>query len=64
MTNSNEPRDNAKDDTGSASTGRRNFLKAAGAAGAGAVAVAGATHGKFGLAPITAAQADTTSLPN
>ena len=63
MTNSNEPRDNAKDDTGSASTGRRNFLKAAGAAGAGAVAVAGATHGKFGLAPITAAQADTTSLP-
>jgi len=32
MTNSNEP----KDDTGSASTDRRNFLKAAGAAGAGA----------------------------
>ena len=59
MTDSNEP----MDDTGSASTDRRNFLKAAGAAGAGAVAVAGATHGKFGLAPITAAQADTMSMP-
>jgi kynurenine formamidase len=67
MTNSNEPKDNTKDntkdDTGSASTDRRNFLKAAGAAGAGAAAVAGATHGKFALAPITAAQADTTSMP-
>ena len=62
MTNSNG-KDNTKDDTGSASTDRRNFLKAAGAAGAGAVAVAGATHGKFALAPITAAQADTTSMP-
>lgn len=46
MTDGNEP----IDDTGSASTDRRNFLKAAGVAGASAVAVAGATHGKFGLA--------------
>ena len=59
MTNSNEPMDNS----GSASTDRREFLKAAGAAGAGAVAVAGATHGKFGLAPITPAQADGISPP-
>jgi len=58
-TDNNEPTDEA----GSASTDRRRFLKAAGVAGASAVAVAGATHGKFGLAPITPAQADTTSLP-
>ena len=58
-TDNNEPMDEA----GSASTDRRRFLKAAGVAGASAVAVAGATHGKFGLAPITPAQADTTSLP-
>ena len=59
MTDSNEPRD----ETGSASTDRRNFLKAAGVAGASAVAVAGATHGKFGLAPITDATAEASSLP-
>src|SRR5271156_2252684 len=59
MTSSNE----SMDDTGSASTDRRGFLKAAGVAGASAVAVAGASHGKFGLAPITSAQADTSSLP-
>ena len=62
MTNSNG-KDNTKDDTGSALTDRRNILKAAGAAGAGAAAVAGATHGKFALAPITAAQADTMAMP-
>ena len=43
-----------------ASTGRRDFLKTAAVAGA----VAGATPGKFGLAPITPAQAQTTGLPN
>jgi hypothetical protein len=59
MTDSNQP----MDDTASASTDRRGFLKAAGVAGASAVAVAGSVHGKFGLAPITPAQADTTSLP-
>ena len=59
MTDGNEP----IDDTGSASTDRRNFLKAAGVAGASAVAVAGASHGKFGLAPITAAQAETSAMP-
>src|SRR5262245_60327588 len=41
---------------------RRNFLKTAGIAGA-AGAVAGATHGKFGLAPIAAAQAQPASPP-
>ena len=62
MTNSTD--DNKPiDEAGSASTDRRGFLKATGVAGASAVAVAGATHGKFGLAPITPAQADTTSLP-
>jgi kynurenine formamidase len=59
MTNNDQP----MDDTGSASTDRRGFLKAAGVAGASAVAVAGATHGKFGLAPITPAQADGISPP-
>ena len=59
MTDSNEP----MDDAGSASTDRRNFLKAAGVAGASAVAVAGATHGKFGLAPITEAKAEASPLP-
>jgi hypothetical protein len=39
-------------------TDRRDFLKAAGFIGA-AGAVAGAAHGKFALAPISAAQAQT-----
>ena len=39
---------------------RRQFLKTASVLGA-AGAVAGATHGKFGLAPITQAQAQTTT---
>jgi len=39
---------------------RRQFLKTASVLGA-AGAVAGATHGKFGLAPITQAQAQTTA---
>lgn len=59
MTDSNH----SIDHEGSASTDRRGFLKAAGVAGASAVAVAGAAHGKFGLAPITPAQADTLSPP-
>ena len=59
MTNKDEP----MNDAGSAPTDRRGFLKAAGVAGASAVAVAGANHGKFGLAPVTPAQADTVSLP-
>ncbi len=42
-----------------ASTGRRDFLKTAAAAGA----IAGAAHGKFGLAPIGTAQAQTAGLP-
>ena len=62
MTDRNKPVD-AVDDTGPSSTDRRGFLKAAGLASAGAVAIAGPSHGKFGLAPITPAEADTTSLP-
>ena len=41
---------------------RRSFLKTAGIAGA-AGAVAGAAHGKFGLAPIASAQAQPAALP-
>lgn len=41
----------------SASTDRRGFLKAAGLAGAGALA--GADHGKFSLSPVNTAQAAT-----
>ena len=56
--------DKISNDKTSAATDRRGFLMAAGVAGASAVAVAGATHGKFGLAPITAAQAaDAPTLP-
>ena len=56
--------DSKSDNKAAAATDRRGFLMAAGVAGASAVAVAGATHGKFGLAPITAAQAaDATALP-
>jgi len=45
-----------------APTDRRNFLKAAGLVGA-IGAVAGAAHGKFALAPISAAQAQTPAQP-
>src|SRR6201987_3931783 len=61
MTNKNQ--NERVDETASAPTDRRGFLKAAGVAGASAVAVAGVNHGKFGLAPITSAQADASSLP-
>jgi hypothetical protein len=47
MTNSKEP----MDDTGTAPTDRRGFLKAAGAAGAGAVAVAGAAQFNLSTRP-------------
>jgi kynurenine formamidase len=50
----------ARDDAPSAD--RRQFLKTASVIGA-AGAVAGATHGKFGLAPITPAQAQTAAAP-
>ena len=52
----NRPRDDEP------SQGRRDFLKTAGMIGAVGVA-AGAAHGKFGLAPITQAQAQTANLP-
>jgi nitrous oxide reductase len=42
---------------------RRQFLKTATALGAAAGAVAGGMHGKFGLAPITQAQAQTGGAP-
>jgi kynurenine formamidase len=53
--------DSHSTDGASASTDRRGFLKAAGLAGVGAVA--GAEHGKFSLAPITPAAADTATPP-
>src|SRR5262249_42265462 len=42
---------------------RRPLPGAAGLAGAAGAALAGAVHGKFSLAPITAAQAQTAPLP-
>jgi hypothetical protein len=53
--------DRTPDDT-PPSPDRRSFLKTAGIAGA-AGAVAGAEHGKFGLAPIAAAQAQPAAPP-
>ena len=51
--------DNPADDAATAD--RRSFLKGAGIAGAGALA--GAAHGKFGLAPISSAQAQVAAAP-
>ena len=49
---------------GVATTDRRTLLRTAGLAGAAGAALAGAVHGKFSLAPISAAQAQTaTSMP-
>ena len=49
---------------GMAETDRRTLLRTAGLAGAAGAALAGAMHGKFSLAPITAAQAQTaTAMP-
>src|SRR5262245_39233731 len=45
-------------------TDRRTLLRTAGLAGAAGAALAGAVHGKFSLAPISAAQAQTApSMP-
>ncbi len=56
--------ENISDKPGDAapSEDRRNFLKTASLLGA-AGAVAGAMHGKFGLAPVTQAQAQTAAAP-
>jgi hypothetical protein len=49
---------------GMAETDRRTLLRTAGLAGAAGAALAGTMHGKFSLAPITTAQAQTaTSMP-
>src|SRR6185295_5335891 len=49
---------------GMAETDRRTLLRTAGLAGAAGAALAGAMHGKFSLAPVAAAQAQTaTSMP-
>ena len=49
---------------GMAATDRRTLLRTAGLAGAAGAALAGAMHGKFSLAPVTTAQAQTaTSMP-
>ncbi|MBL8670896.1 MAG: cyclase family protein [Alphaproteobacteria bacterium] len=53
--------DAGKGETDSAETGRRDFLKGA-AVGAGAAAVAGALHGKYGSAPLVA-QAHAQGMP-
>jgi hypothetical protein len=45
---------------GMAETDRRTLLRTAGLAGAAGAALAGAMHGKFSLAPISEAQAQTT----
>jgi len=42
-------------------TDRRTLLRTAGLAGAAGAALAGSMHGKFSLAPITAAQAQTAT---
>src|SRR5262249_30044616 len=42
---------------------RRTFLKTAGVAAGAVGALAGAAHGKFSLAPISQAQAQTVSAP-
>ena len=46
---------------GIAETDRRTLLRTAGLAGAAGAAFAGAMHGKFSLAPVTAAQAQTAA---
>src|SRR5882757_4446627 len=48
---------------GSPSADRRTFLKTAGIAGAAGAVLAGAAHGKFGLAPIASAQAQPAAPP-
>ena len=47
-----------------AETDRRTLLRPAGLAGAAGAALAGAMHGKFSLAPVTAAQAQTATGRN
>jgi nitrous oxide reductase len=56
-----ETREARKENETLPSTDRRNFLKTAGAAGAVGAAVAGAAYGKFSLAPIASAQAQTAA---
>lgn len=51
------------EEKGGAATDRRTLLRTAGIAGAAGAAFAGAMHGKFSLAPITAAQAQTAAMP-
>src|ERR1700761_3312771 len=57
-----EVRDDVRIDdthTGGVETDRRTLLRTAGLAGAAGAALAGAMHGKFSLAPISEAQAQT-----
>src|SRR5215813_3822762 len=48
---------------GGMATDRRTLLRTAGLAGAAGAALAGAVHGKFSLAPISEAQAETAAMP-
>ena len=48
---------------GAVGTDRRTLLRTAGLAGAAGAALAGAMHGKFSLAPISEAQAQTAAMP-
>jgi kynurenine formamidase len=60
---SNEIKNVDQDDSGS-TTDRRTLLRTAGIAGVAGAALAGSMHGKFSLAPISEAQAQTsTSMP-
>ena len=55
---------NVDQDGGGSTTDRRTLLRTAGIAGVAGAALAGSMHGKFALAPISEAQAQTaTSMP-
>ncbi len=58
-----EPKGSEETKAGIAETDRRTLLRTAGLAGAAGAALAGAMHGKFSLAPVTAAQAQTAAMP-
>jgi kynurenine formamidase len=58
---SEEPKGGDEKKAGIAETDRRTLLRTAGLAGATGAALAGAMHGKFSLAPISEAQAQTSA---
>src|SRR4030088_281040 len=58
---SEEPKASEEKKAGTVETDRRTLLRTAGLAGAAGAALAGAMHGKFSLAPISEAQAQTSA---